>query len=575
MAGYITPVSVHYTQQNASTSDSNRIAPAPTISITPEIYYANDNPIGYTYNISIKGFANALRKELDSGSTNFGLQPVLQHMGDIRKIFSFNGGDLHIKQTNGDTILAKGATIKSITFDQSDNKWINYAPFTIEIEFNELNLTGCAETGTIDCSNSIFHQVSGAVNINNNLIDIKDYKIRSFNDKWTFTLDDKIYDGFDNVTNNLFKVTYTISSTGKNYYVNGKLIPAWQQAKLFVQYRLRSQIMGLINGVLQVDSQSACDATKNLSTIHSVSTPSTTTGVLKGFNTLRAGGRVWDIYNETISCETAEAEGSFSLTYTATIKKGSLNPAANAALHSYTKDINIATSDKIDATITVKGTVQGMVRGGFVYYDFNHFQLPQSGSFITAKDGSETKYDNARSHYNSMIGNNSDLLDTFKTKLNITKTELLINNDDEVKPKPASFTLEHGYHNGSVTYTAVYERQKAMSNSYGYTNMSIVRTDPTDIIQEFVVPGRGAGPIIQKLNMKTPRTITINIDGASKENKGCSLDDLCDSLPKFNIVGFDQLLQERDDLIITKQDYTSNKIDGSFSISLEYTAKGG
>ena len=102
-----------------------------------------------------------------------------------------------------------------------------------------------------------------------------------------------------------------------------------------------------------------------------------------------------------------------------------------------------------------------------------------------------------------------------------------------------------------------------------------MRNDPVDMIQEFVVPGRAKGPIIQKLNMQTARTISINIDGANRDNQGCigQINDLCSYLPKFNIDGFDDLLAEREDIIRTREEYTSNPIDGSFSISLEYTAK--
>jgi hypothetical protein len=158
MPGYSTAIEVYYYKQNGgSASSSNRLAPAPTISISPEIYYANDSIIGYTYNVTLTGYANALRKELDAGSVNFGLEATVDHIGDIRSIFSFNGGNLYIKQTSGDIIVAKGATIKSIQFNPSDNRWVNYAPYTVELEFNEIDFSGCSNNPSIACSSSIFH----------------------------------------------------------------------------------------------------------------------------------------------------------------------------------------------------------------------------------------------------------------------------------------------------------------------------------------------------------------------------------------------------------------------------------
>jgi hypothetical protein len=141
-------------------------------------------------------------------------------------------------------------------------------------------------------------------------------------------------------------------------------------------------------------------------------------------------------------------------------------------------------------------------------------------------------------------------------------------------PLPSSYVIEHNYNEGSITYTAIYETSNTRARELGYTNISIVRNDPVDIIQEFVVPGRLNGPIIQKLNMKTARTISITIDGRSKDNKSCVPPSICDALPVFNIPQFDALLAESASYIKTREDYTSNKIDGSFSISLEYTAKG-
>lgn len=576
MPGYSATTEVYYCKGNASPTSSDRIAPAPNVTISPEIYYSNDNPIGYTYNITLNGYANALRKEEDEGSVDFGLLPTVNHMGDLREIFNFNGGDLYIKQNGNDIVIAKGATIKSIEFNQSENHWVNYAPFTIEIEFNEVDFKGCDNNAIIGCSSSIFHQGASQVIINDNLIDITQYKIKEFSDKWSFTIDNRIYDNYSSTYNNLFEVSYTISATGKNYYVDDKLVPAWQQAKFFVQKRLHDQVLSLVNGTLQRENnnQSACSATKDLSEIHDLGSSG---GLMQGFKdgSSSGGGAAYNVYNEQITCNASESDGSFSLTYTAIVKKNntSLSPIANAALHTFTKDINVTNDTKTNATITVKGTVQGLIRGGFLQFKGNNFILPDSGSFITAADGSETKYSNALAHFTADVGSTSDLSGGFKNRISLTKAELLIKGASGL-PLPSSYVLEHNYNEGSITYTATYETVNTRARDLGYTNISIVRTDPVEVIQEFIIPGRSQGPIIQKLNMKTSRTITINIDGRSKDNKSCGIPAVCDALPVFNIPQFDALLAESEAYVKTREDYTSNKIDGSFSISLEYTAKG-
>ena len=586
MAGYNSNVQVYYCKPGDSPGVINRLSPAPTISISPEVYYANDVVVGYTYNITLNGFANALRKELDSGSVTYGADQTIQHIGDIRDIFNINGGNLYIKQNNTDIIVAKGATIKSINFNPSENKWINYAPFSIELEFNEVDFTGCSTNTAALCNSSFFNPDS----LSTNLIDINQHKIKQFSDKWSFTIDEQIYDYYGTNYNNVFKVSYNLSATGKNYYINGNLIPAWQQAKIFVQKRLHDQVMALINGVLQIipDNNDGCAAEKELNDIHQIdSSAPRDGGLFSSGNTARDGNRNYDIYNETINCSTSETEGTFSITYNAIIKKNnnSLNPAQNAVLHTFTKNITTSSNPK-SVNITVQGNIQGMVRGGFIYYN-NDFSLPDQGTFISTVDSAETKYSNALAFFQSQISSGSDLTNTIKTNLNITKSQLLVNCDNQNPPpspssdlaNAASFSSDHSYLNGTIGYTSTYNTSNASTNSgqKGYSNISIVRNDPVEIIQEFVIPGRIQGPIIQRLGMKTARTISINIDGASPNNQECiefCNFDPCDSIPKFDIQDFDQLINENAGWIKTKEDYTSNKLDGSYSISLEYTCRG-
>jgi hypothetical protein len=576
MAGYNASLEVYYCKQSESPGSSHRIAPAPQISISPEIYYANDNVIGYTYNITLNGYANALRKEINAGSTAYGLSGVIDHMGDLREIFNTNGGNLYVKQGSNELLVAKGATIKNIQFNESDNRWVNYSPFTIELEFNEIDLKGCDNNATIACSSSIFHQIANTKNISNNLIDIQQYKIKEFTDKWTFTIDDQIYNSYDDTYNNTFRVSYNISATGKNYYINDNLVPAWQQARLFVQDRLYKQVFSLINGQLQIEgsNDNACNATKDLSQIHSTDNIAPRTGgLLQNFSTPRDIAPTYDVYNEQITCDTSESDGSFSVTYEAILKKynSSISPVGNAAIHTFTKNITVNTEQNVDATISVQGTIQGLVRGGFIYHN-NDFNLPQNGTFITTIDSVETKYSNALDYYTTQVGSGTDLSDSIKQKLNIKKSQLLIKGTDGY-PRVSNFTIDHNYHTGSITYNATYDRSLVLSLEKGFTNISITRQDPVDIIQEFIIPGRIQGPIIQKLNMKTARTVSVNIEGASPANKTCNITDICSMIPYFSIKNFEQVLSESNSWIKTREDYTTNAMDGSYSISLEYTLR--
>lgn len=572
MPGYNSNTQVYYCKQSVSPGPSHRIAPSPTISINPEIYYANDNVVGYTYTVTLNGYANALRKEVDSGSVLTGADETIQHMGDIRDILNFNGGNLYIKQGNNNIIVAKGATIKNLTFNNSDNRWVNYSPFTAELEFNEIDFIGCSNNPTIACNSSIFHTPNQSSNniLSDKLINIQQYKIKTFSDKWSFTIDNEVYQ------NNTFRVSYTLSATGKNYYVNDTLIPAWQQAKFFCQDRLYKQVKGLLDGILNINSSNkdgCVEPAKTTSTLHDIISGE---GALSGSN--------FEIYNETVSCDTSESDGTFSVTYNSIIKSRDTNisNSENAAIHTHSRTESVSDGDKYTVSITVNGTVQGLIPGSFIHHNIM-YELPANGKFITLIGGDNfTKYTNALDYYYAKIGTSSDLKPDTKDATNVTHAALATRISSGY-PKPASFSLDHSYHEGTITYSASYDTDNARNqdentSNGGITSISVVHNDPVDIIQEFIIPGRAKGPIIQKLNMKTPKTMSININGTAKENKQCitnlSSVNICNSLPITNIEGLEALTDPGDGWIKTKEDYNSNPIDGSFSISLEYTATG-
>ena len=560
---------MYYCAPGSSVGEATRLVPAPQISISPEIYYANDTVIGYTYNIKLTGYADALRRDQGDrapGILSSGIEQVVSHINDIRDIFNGNGGNLYLYDTGNKLVLqGKGATIKSIKFDESDNKWFNYAPYTVDLEFNEIDFLGCNNNTVIPCTGSFFHTGQPKVTTSDNLVDFKKYKLKSFNDKWTFNLDNEVY------TQKNFKVTYTISATGKHYYdSSGQLIPAWLQAKNFVQDRLYTQIKALIDGAValsNIDDKDGCAATHSAANLYQQDADKS---LFKNFDN---GSDNYKIYNESINCNTSESAGSFSVTYNAIISAQDLGAGdANNATHTHTQSIS-TTNEGTDysTTLSVQGTVQGMIRGGIIDLAQEDFELPQEGTFLTKYDGETTKYDNALASYYYYIGGNTDLGGGFKNDKDITKAALLIKNGNG-PAIPSSFVLDHNYHEGSISYSAQYDSKLNRGLSQGYMNISIVKNDPVEIINEFVIPGRSQGPLIQRLGAYTPKTISISIEGANQGNKDCSLSNLCSSVPDVGNI-FNQLQSYENSTvwIKTSEAYNKNQIDGSFSMNVSYT----
>lgn len=568
MSSYTTNIEVYYHRQDSSPTSSDRVAPAPQITISPEIYYANDSIIGYTYSMSLNGYANSLRKEIDQSNTVSSFSGTISHIEAIRDLFNFNGGNLTLKYQNGEDILvAKGCTIKTLQFNNSDNKWVNYSPYTIELEFNEIDFVGCSGNSPIECTSSIFHTPMQSANsiVSDYLVDLKKYKIKEFSDKWTFTIEDDIYHTYGTENHKSMKVSYTLSATGKNFYVDNTTIPAWSQAKNFVQDRLYEQVTGLINSPSTLTSSStmsACDATLSAANIHNNQVGN---DILSGFDSSMG------VYNEIITCETSESDGTFSITYNATVKYGNLY----AAKHTFSHSMQNSNDSAPETTITIQGTVQGLTAGGFIKYtNQQDFDLPKNGQFIVPYNGSDTRYSNAKSYFNSFIGGDTDLTNNFKNLLGVTGSALAMKNP-VTYPTPRSYSLDHNYLTGAIDYTATYSSTHQRNLQNGFTNVSVTRKDPTQIIQEFIIPGRSSGPIIQKLNMYNPRTISINIDGVDLNNRSCGITSTCggDSLPYLPASLYGLVSDTSPNWIKTKDVRSVNKIDGSYSFSFEYMCR--
>ena len=160
--------------------DSNVIQPAPQLTYNHELYYANDSIIGYTYVVSLAGVATHIRPNVQG---NEGIEGNLDQIDYLKTTFAKNGVDLIVVEDGKTILTAKGSTVRSITFDQSANYYNNYVPYTIELEFNELNIAGCEETQNTACNSSVFALITNTENVlTPYLVDINKYKIKSFTD---------------------------------------------------------------------------------------------------------------------------------------------------------------------------------------------------------------------------------------------------------------------------------------------------------------------------------------------------------------------------------------------------------
>ena len=600
MSTYSPDVKMYY----GPLDSDHRLVPAPDMSIRLEYQYSNDTIIGYSYIVTLTGNITALDlRDLAYGGTipvspKYGLGAVSDHIYKVRKILTQNGNILQVVHGDTDAVIlkAKGGLLRSLSFDESPNNWRDYAAFTATIEFNSIDFGSNTESCSSLFLDSTTHTPGTA-----GIVDINKFKIKSFEDSWNISFDDTApynmikkndLDTNININNHSFNIQYSISATGKHFFNyddeeagTSTLLPAWEQAKNFVQYRLYEQVTNLLDSVLKNTYTDGCTSSDNQSSINIPD--SSSDGLLSDL-----GDANYKIYNETITCETSESDGSFSATYNAIVSttRGSSSWSANGATHTINKSINKSYDGDVPTTsITLSGTIEGMIEGGIVRTN-EPIQLPSQGSFLISNNGASTKYANAKvvldkiynsNDYNSGIGTGGkrDLKPAFKNAIGATLNELEASapSNDPVPdpPHPTSFSLTHDYIGGTINYTVEYNSNTSCGKKYN--EISIQTTQPTKVIAVFNRPNSGSCPIIQELGTYTAKTVSVTISGRDESETGqpttLSLGtELANANPGCFAQGYlpVPLPSVGGNYILTQKQYTKNPIDGTFTINLTY-----
>jgi hypothetical protein len=568
---YDPDVKVYYLKGDESQDETNRLVPAPLINLSPELYYANDTVIGYTYNITLNGVASAVDLR-PSGSKTSSFNNVLEAIKYVKNIFNGNDGTLLVEDKSGQVFKATGCIIRSISFEENDNLWVNYSRYTIVLEANETQIGNCTGAGLITgCDDFPLRFIGNPEGPGSKeLVDMRKFKIKSFSDNWTFSLVENIYNNYNFNTsqfrNEHFNVEYTIEAVGKHYFVDNKLLPSWEQAKNFCQFRLKQQIDRLIYNALRITlTDDGCVTDGDSTTIFRSGPP----GIIEDKSDLD-----YEIFNESVSCSTSEGAGSFSLTYNAIIKKVIEDDIFYDSNSVHTINVVKNVSDdgnQKNISYNIEGNIQGLIPGGIIKSS-SVLELPSSGNIVITSEPTISKYDNALISYQK-IATNKKLNDDFVTALGINNSSLGATGDcidASGVPRSQSHNVSHSYIEGVISYSSSYDTNTACSANRSFRSIKISVQEPTPIIAEFIVPGRAKGPIVQNIGTKSPRRVSINIEGFQQPDKccidfedvvsnNCEEDISISGIPPVNITGLK--LVENNVNIST---------DGSYSVNRSY-----
>lgn len=538
-----------------------QISPAPQIDIEPEINYANNSIIGYTYTIKLTG------KAIDE-NTNF--LSTLEYIDFIKTTLSSNGSVLLLKDSDGNELIkAIGGILTSLEFEKTDNAWTKYANYTASIKFNEVNILG----ENFNCHNNVFPSHS----FSSGLVDLNEFKLKEFSDEWTFNIAEDAYN-FEktiNITNSKISVQYDISASADNYFLdNGEVIAGWQQSKNFVQQRLFDQIQNFKNKtILTLHGLSSCESSSNLQDLHNL-----------GDNGLISSLSSYDICNETVTCSTSESKGNFSATYSATLKyNDGSNYSGKLVVHKVSKSItNDIRGKKHNITIKIDGTIEGLNSGSINSNTFGGFTLPKNGRLIIPGKNFDA-YNNAKIVKDKIIQNDEDLSESFKQALGITLAALTPTGTPVCSPsvKPASFSLTTNEFLATINYSVTYtsDRAIAFENDQTIIYKTTIDVDsPNHVYAEFPIPN--GDYVIQDLQTTTSKKIKVSVNARLKGNNCCietgndtinniTVSDIKNQMESYNLPA------PTGDMIMTNKNIAFNLMDKTYTLNAEYICKRG
>jgi hypothetical protein len=289
--------------------------------------------------------------------------------------------------------------------------------------------------------------------------------IQDYSNDWSLEVDDSVGESVG--LPSTYRISHSVSATGKTHHGPGGKLSAWEQARKFVQNRLADSIEDYPNVMGQIGS-----GTVNLVAAYG------------GFNHIRT---------EQLS----ESAGSYSVTESWVLASGNSH-----------ESFTLSTSTSVDSpfvSVTIDGVIKGLsefspsgVGGNDSNLNNGGFDpsTPPSGAYVNALD----KYHRVSNSGAFGVGSN-----IYQRANNIV--------DMELNPKPLSVGTSTNEYNGEVTYNVQFDdRPSNMIEIALSENISVVDTYPGDVFAIIPVLGRATGPVLQHIGGRTEYRRDVSID---------------------------------------------------------------
>ncbi len=491
--------------------------------VQPENKY---NQVGHLFTMELNGFL----APIGSG----GLPVLLDQMSGLRYAASLDGQKFSIK-CNDDTLMEFRPEIKDLTFQESNNNWVQTIPYTLVLEYQD-----------------------SADNRNGNIA-----KIESYEETWDveFLNEGKrhyIWDlstiptgnrdvassDYPNVeTNNPFeaKVTHTITCVGKRSWVgagdNGVVTYAADNAMEFITTTAVGSDLGYMDNA--ASGQLYGHAIVN-------------------FFNLSNMPEDFIAYDNFRSSNVNETNGTATVVETFYVI-GTNSGLSNEAQRKITEDFTVDIRESIDTGL-VNVSVQGQIQG-LEYHDYSTTGVKETTV--------ERAYDNAASGW-------------VPIQRRIYPRAQFVYLQDygsrNLNPQPLNKSVSHAPNKGIISYNLEYnDRPCSFIAGSLSENITIVDNNPTDVFASLAVLGRNQGPVLQSISTITGSTREITVEAVMPPPTACAtIADLNANIPSGEVQSllclFETELTDANNQVFKNSDNVSwNPIQGRYSRTVGWT----
>jgi len=386
--------------------------------------------------------------------TNQGATVLIQKQKALRALFAQDGQRVEITDFDQDN-PAIICYPRFVSIDFTEGIYVDRCDFTVQLEADTL-LFGQGDDDSLIVDQEGTY-ITSALHDNKTetqlLDDLNGAFINGYSESWSLEVDEGAGESIGIPYS--YRISHNIDATGKTHYTpGGTKLPAWEQAKKFVQNRLANSIDGYPNIMGQIGS----------GTVNLVNT-------FGGFNHVRS---------ENVS----EPDGTYSVSENWLIASGS-------AYENFTTSISSSNSEAF-VNVSIDGTIRGLS------------QISPSGF-----GSSETSaYNNALTKYNQVTNSAQFGLtsDVFARANNQVAVQL--------NSQPLTISIANNEYTGEINYSLAFNnRPTNIISGVLSETISVSDTYPGDVFAAIPVLGRTTGPVLQYVGSRTEyrRELSINL----------------------------------------------------------------